>query len=72
MMPSLSEDAHRRTKAKLADLEQRLAALEERADLSPPDKAVACRSCRSMIQQYRKEIELFEAANPGTAAARPS
>jgi len=64
----LSENSYVRTKAKLTDLERRLAALERRTDLSTVHKAEACRSCRSMIQEYRREIELYEASKPATAA----
>ena len=72
MTALLSENSYVRTKTKLAELERRLAALERRTDLSAVHKAEACRSCRSMIQEYRREIELFEATHRPTAVSPSS
>lgn len=59
-----TEIAYEQTKAKLADLDRRLDALESRTDLSSLHKSQAVRSYRAMMRQYSRDIKLFEASHP--------
>jgi hypothetical protein len=61
MTPRLTDGGYAQTKAKLENLERRLADLESRADLKPLHLAQVRRSYKSMIRQYRREIKLYEA-----------
>ena len=61
MTEHLTEAGYQQTAQKLARLEQRLARLKERTDLSPQHLAEARRSCQRMISQYRREMKLYEA-----------
>ncbi len=61
MTSRLTPGGYAQTKAKLADLERRLADLESRADLNPLHLAEVHRSYESMIRQYRRELKLYEA-----------
>jgi len=61
MTEYLSPQGYEQTRSKLADLERRLAEIEARTDLSPAHREQVLRSYRQMIQQYRREIKLFEA-----------
>lgn len=72
MTANLTDAAYRQTKAKLADLEQRLAALEARKDLAPAHQAEALRSHREIIQQYAREIKLYEARHAARSGERAS
>ena len=56
----LTDGGYAQTKAKLENLERRLADLESRADLEPLHLAEVRRSYKSMIRQYRREIKLYE------------
>jgi hypothetical protein len=60
MIARLSQRGYERTKAKLASLEGRLAEVERREDLSAVQRREVCRSYREMIQQYRREIKVYE------------
>ena len=61
MTHRLAPGEYEPTKSKLADLEQRLAALERRTDLPAKRLNLSLRSYREMIAQLHAEIELFEA-----------
>jgi hypothetical protein len=66
MTPLLSESGYEQTKRKLANLERRMESLAKRDDLKPPHREEAIRSLRDMMQQYSREIKLYE-AHAGTA-----
>jgi hypothetical protein len=70
MTESLTQVGYEQTKAKLADLEQRLVRLLDRNDLGRQHQVEAQRSCQQMIAQYRREVKLFEAMHP-EMASRP-
>ena len=61
MTERLSPHGYEQTKAKLANLDRRLAEIEQRADLPPSRREQVGRSYRQMMQQYRREIKLYEA-----------
>jgi hypothetical protein len=56
-------DEYEHTRAKLARLEQRLAELERRADLPPDRMAEVRQSYHRMMQQYLRELKLYEASH---------
>ncbi len=60
MTERLSPQGYEQTKAKLANLEGRLAEIERRDDLSAGHREHVRRSYRQMMQQYRREIKLYE------------
>ena len=60
MVARLSQQGYEQTKAKLANLEGRLAEIERRADLSACQRREVCCSYREMMQQYRREIKIYE------------
>ena len=60
MTERLSPQGYEQTKAKLANLEGRLAEIERRDDLSSGHREQVRRSYRQMMQQYRREIKLYE------------
>jgi hypothetical protein len=60
MIHMLTTSGYVQTKAKLAGLEQRLANLEKRTDLSLTRLEAVRKSYRSMMRKYRREIELYE------------
>jgi hypothetical protein len=64
MTPILSRAGYEQTKAKCADLEERLAGLARRTDLSPLHLAEVRRSYQTMIRKYRRELKLYEASQP--------
>ena len=68
MTETLTPAGYEQTKEKLTRLEQRLVRLASRTDLSRQHHSEARRSCEQMIAQYRREIKLYEAAHPETAA----
>jgi hypothetical protein len=72
MTPLLTPEGYAQTKAKLADLEKRLAALETRTDLKPLHLAEVRRSYQNMIRRYLREIKLFEATTSGPPAGAPT
>ena len=55
---------YEQTRIKLARLEERLAKLERRTDLSAERLAASRRSYHQMMQQYLRELKLFEASHP--------
>ncbi len=68
MTEHLSPQGYEQTKTKLANLERRLAEIETRADLSPMHRERVVRSYRDMMQQYRREIKLYEAMHEQTVS----
>lgn len=60
MTEYLGSQGYEQTKTKLADLERRQAEIETRSDLSPAHREQVLRSYREMMQQYRREIKLYE------------
>ncbi len=62
MTPLLSDNGYAQTKVKLANLKRRLAALESR-NVQPRHFSEVRRSYLRMIQQYTREIKLYEAAH---------
>jgi hypothetical protein len=60
MVTRLNPQGYEQTKAKLANLEGRLAEIERRKDLSAGQRREVCRSYREMMQQYRREIKVYE------------
>jgi hypothetical protein len=65
MTANLTESGYRQTRSKLADLERRLREIESRTDLAPTHRDRVSRSYREMMQQYMREIKLYEAKHPG-------
>lgn len=68
MREILTAVGYKQTKDKLINLEQRLAKLDHRTDLSLLHRAEAQMSCKQMIAQYRRELKLYEAAHPEITA----
>jgi len=66
MTEYLTPEGYEQTKAKLGNLERRLARIENRADLPPIHREQVLRSYREMMQQYRREIKLYEAMHEQT------
>ena len=62
----LSPQGYEQTKAKLANLERRLAEIEARADLPGKHRERVIRSYHEMMQQYRREIKLYEGTHEHT------
>ena len=60
MVARLSRQGYEQTKAKLADLEERLAEIERREDISDARRLEVRRSYREMMQQYCREIKVYE------------
>jgi hypothetical protein len=61
MSTKLTPDGYTQTRAKLENLERRLADLESPTDLKPLHLEDVRRSYKNMIRQYRREITLYEA-----------
>lgn len=61
MSEVLTAEGYDQTKAKLGDLQTRLAEIEKRTDLSPDHMTSVRRSYKMMMRQYLKEIKLYEA-----------
>jgi hypothetical protein len=70
MTTKLTPDGCIQTKAKLENLERRLADLESRTDLKPLHLADVRQSYKDMIRQYRREITLDEAGRGQEAEKR--
>jgi hypothetical protein len=70
MTEQLSSQGYERTKAKLANLERRLAEIQRRVDLTAEHRAQVLRSYHQMVQQYRREIKLYEAIAEQTTPPR--
>ena len=68
MTETLTSAGYEQTREKLAKLEERLVRLSRRTDLNRQHQSEARRSYGQMIGQYRREIKLYEAAHPETAA----
>jgi hypothetical protein len=66
MTELLSPQGYEQTKAKLANLERRLAEIEARTDLPGKHRERVIRSYREMMQQYRREIKLYEGTHEHT------
>jgi len=64
MTHELNEAGYRQTRAKLANMERRLKALEERTDLGTEHRDATRRSYLEMMKQYSREIKLYEAQHP--------
>ena len=60
MTVQLDPRGYEQTKAKLASLERRLAAMQAREHLDPHHREEVLRSYREMLRQYRREIKLYE------------
>jgi hypothetical protein len=60
MSTKLTPDGYTQTRAKLENLERRLADLESRTDLKPPHLEDVRRSYKNVIRQYRRESALYE------------
>ena len=72
MTAELDAAGYAQTRAKLAAMELRLKALEERTDLPPAHWSEARRSYLEMMRQYAREIKLYEAKHPrGRDTATP-
>ena len=67
MTEHLTPQGYEQTKTKLANLERRLAEIEARPDLSPMHRERVIRSYHDMMQQYRREVKLYEAIRKQTA-----
>jgi hypothetical protein len=70
MTATLTLAGYEQTKVKLAQLEERLAHLEQHGNLSQQHLEEARLSYEQMISQYRRELKLFEATHPDIAAKR--
>ncbi len=70
MVARLNQQGYEQTKAKLANLERRLAEIERREDLSAGRRREACRSYHEMMQQYRREIKVYEALTEEVHSAK--
>jgi hypothetical protein len=60
MTEYLDSNGFEQTKTKLADVERRRVEIETRTDLSPAHREQVLRSYHEMMQQYRREIKLYE------------
>lgn len=60
MKEVLDQSAYEATKAKLQELESRLAEMKLRKDLTPDHLASVCRSYHMMIREYLQDIRLYE------------
>ena len=60
----LNFNEYEQTRIKLARLEQRLAELEHRTDLPADRMAESRQSYHRMMQQYLRELKLYEASHP--------
>lgn len=61
MREMLTADGYEQTKAKLRDLEKRLAEIEKRTDLTTDHLASVRRSHKMMMREYLQDIKLYEA-----------
>ena len=68
MIEHLTSSGYEATKTKLALMEQRLAALDLRTDVSPDHKEATRQSYLRMIARYRAEINLYEMTQKIAAA----
>jgi len=63
MNEKLTTDGYEQTRRKLHRLEQRLAQIEERSDLSSTHRARVIQSYGEMMKQYLREIKLYGASH---------
>ena len=63
MTELLTAEGYQQTKEKLRDLQERLAEMETREDLTAEHLASVRRSYKMMIRQYLQEIKLYETRN---------
>jgi hypothetical protein len=70
-MTPLTEAGYWQMRGRLARLEARLQSLAKRNDLDPFLRTEAERSYETKIQEYRRDLELYEAAHPGVASTSP-
>ena len=63
MNEELTAEGYEQTREKLRNLQQRLAKIEARADLTPARRATVARSYHTMMRQYLREIKLYESRN---------
>lgn len=68
MIEHLTSEGYEATKTKLSLMEQRLADLEHRTDVSPDHKDATRQSYLRMIARYRAEMNLYEASQKTTSA----
>jgi hypothetical protein len=61
MTELLTAEGYEQTKAKLRDLETRLAEIGKRTDLDPQHLASVRRSYKMMMREFLQEIRLYEA-----------
>lgn len=61
MREPLTPEGYEQTREKLADLQRRLAAVEQRTDLDPDHRASVQRSYRTVMREYLQELKLYEA-----------
>jgi len=61
MTAYLDAQGYRQTKTKLANLQRRQAEIENRTDLTAAHREQVLCSCHAMIQQYLREIKVYEA-----------
>jgi hypothetical protein len=69
MTPCLTHAGYLSTQSKLANMEARLAALRKRTDVDPAHRAAVERSYLDMMRQYLRDVQLYEATHPTSAAA---
>ena len=70
MTELLNADEYELTRAKLARLEQRLAELKHRTDLPADRMAETRQSYHRMMQQYLRELKLYEASHSLEASSK--
>jgi hypothetical protein len=68
MSDVLTPEGYEQSKQKLSELELRRSRLADRVELNDAHLVEARRSYDRMIGQYRREIKLYEAVHPKTAA----
>jgi hypothetical protein len=70
MTAILSELGYQQTKQKLADLQMRLTMIEQEPAMSQEHRARVVKSYRVMMQQYQREIKLYEARHAGSVTTQ--
>jgi hypothetical protein len=60
MIEALTAEGYEQTKAKLRDLEFRLAEIEKRTDLRPRHRESVRRSYKMMMREFLREMKLYE------------
>ena len=72
MRETLTIDGYEQTKAKLAELERRIAEIERRTDLDPEHLTSVRRSYKMMIREYLQDIRLYEAKHGKPISTPPA